>query len=59
MENIAHVHELRRDYSEAIKSVQGSIGFISGLETANFTEGIKRCRKKRWVMMFNFLECGR
>ena len=54
MENIAHVHELRRDYSEAIKAYKEALASSVGLETANFTEGIKRCRKKRWVMMFNF-----
>ena len=54
LEGIAHVHELRRDYAEAIKTYKEALASTVGLETANFTEGIKRCRKKRWVMMFNF-----
>ena len=52
LEGIAHVHELRRDYAEAIKAYKEALASSVGFETANFTEGIKRCRKKRWVMMF-------
>lgn len=53
-EGIAHVHELKRDYAAAIKAYKEALASSVGFETANFTEGIKRCRKKRWVMMFNF-----
>ena len=54
MEGIGHVHELRWEYAEAIKAYKEALASTVGFETANFTEGIKRCRKKRWVMMFNF-----
>ena len=54
LESIAHVHELRRDYAAAIKAYKEALASSIGFETASFTEGIKRCRKKRWVMMFNF-----
>jgi tetratricopeptide (TPR) repeat protein len=54
LESIAHVHELRREYAEAIKAYKEALASSVGFETTNFTEGIKRCRKKRWVLMFNF-----
>jgi tetratricopeptide (TPR) repeat protein len=54
LENIAHVYELKREYREAIKVYKEALASSIGFETANFTEGIKRCRKKRWVLMFNF-----
>lgn len=54
LESIAHVYELKRDYALAIKTYKEALASSVGFETANFAEGIKRCRKKRWVMMFNF-----
>jgi len=54
LECIAHVHELMRDFAEAIKAYKEALASSVGFETSNFTEGIKRCRKKRWVLMFNF-----
>ena len=54
LESIAHVHELKREYREAIKVYKEALASTVGFETTNFTEGIKRCRKKRWVMMFSF-----
>lgn len=54
LESIAHVHELKRDYAAAIKAYKEALASSVGFETTNFAEGIKRCRKKRWVMMFNF-----
>jgi tetratricopeptide (TPR) repeat protein len=54
LESIAHVYELKREYAEAIKTYKEALASSVGLETSNFTESIKRCRKKRWVMMFNF-----
>jgi tetratricopeptide (TPR) repeat protein len=54
IESIAHVYELKRDYSKAIKSYKEALASSVGVDTTNFTTGIKRCWKKRWVMMFNF-----
>ena len=54
LESIAHVYELKRDYGAAIKTYKEALASSVGFETTNFTDGIKRCRKKRWVMMFNF-----
>jgi tetratricopeptide (TPR) repeat protein len=54
LESIAHVHEFRREYGEAIKVYKEALASSIGFETTNFTEGIKRCRKKRWVLMFSF-----
>jgi tetratricopeptide (TPR) repeat protein len=54
IESIAHVYELKRDYSKAIKSYKEALASSVGFDTTNFTAGIKRCWKKRWVMMFSF-----
>lgn len=54
LESIAHAYELKREYGEAIKVYKEALASSIGFETASFTEGIKRCRKKKWVMMFNF-----
>jgi tetratricopeptide (TPR) repeat protein len=54
LECIAQVYELRREYGDAIKAYKEALASSVGLETTTFTEGINRCRKKRWVMMFNF-----
>lgn len=54
LESIAHVHELKREYSAAIKVYKEALASSVGFETTNFTESIKRCRKKRWTLMFNF-----
>jgi tetratricopeptide (TPR) repeat protein len=54
LESISHVHEFRREYGEAIKVYKEALASSIGFETTNFTEGIKRCRKKRWVLMFSF-----
>ena len=54
LEGIAHVYELQRNFAEAIKAYKEALASSVGFETANFTEGIKRCRKKRWALMFNF-----
>jgi len=54
LESIGHVYELKREYTKAIRTYKEALASTVGFEIANLTEGIKRCRKKRWVMMFNF-----
>jgi hypothetical protein len=53
LQSIAQVHELKRDFTLAIKTYKEALASSVGFETTNFTEGIKRCRKKRWALMFN------
>lgn len=54
LESIAHVYELKREYAMAIRYYKEALASTVGMESAQLTEGIKRCRKKRWVMMFTF-----
>ena len=54
LESIGHVYELKREYAKAIRAYKEALASTVGFEVANLTEGIKRCRKKRWVMMFTF-----
>lgn len=54
LEGIAHAYELKKEYAKAIRSYKKALVSTVGFESANLAEGIKRCRKKRWVMMFNF-----
>jgi len=54
LENIAHVYELKREYAQAIRHYKEALASTVGVESTTLTEGIKRCRKKRWVMMFTF-----
>ncbi|MBA4053149.1 MAG: hypothetical protein C0490_00400 [Marivirga sp.] len=54
LEGMAHAYELKREYAKAIKTYKEALVSTVGFESGNLVEGIKRCRKKRWVMMFNF-----
>ena len=54
LENIGNVYELKRDYTKAIRTYKEALTSTVGLEITNLNEGIKRCRKKRWVMMFTY-----
>lgn len=53
-EAMAHSYELKKDYGMAIKTYKEAMVYALGHEMSTFSEGIKRCRKKRWVMMFAF-----
>jgi len=53
-EYIGQAYELKRDYTKAVRAYKEALVSTAGAETYNVTEGIKRCRKKRWVMMFTF-----
>ena len=54
LEGIAQAYELRKNYGQAIKFFRDALASSAGPESHNFMEGIKRCRKKRWIMMFSF-----
>lgn len=54
LEAIGHAYELKREYAKAIRAYKEALASTIGFEIGNLTEGIKRCRKKRWVMMFSF-----
>ncbi len=54
LEQIAHVYELRKEFSKAIRYYKEALTSTIGFETAQLSEGIKRCQKKRWVMVFTF-----
>ena len=54
-ESIGRAYELQANYKEAIAAYkQAMICSLVTHEMNNLNEGIKRCRKKRWVMMFSF-----
>ena len=53
-ECIGQAYELKRDYAKAVRAYKEALVSTAGTDTYNVTEGIKRCRKKRWVMMFTF-----
>jgi len=54
LECIGQAHELKREYARAIKAYKQAMISTTGAETSTLTEGIKRCRKKRLMMMFTF-----
>ena len=54
LEKIASVYELKKDYSKAIRKYKEALASTAGFDAATYTEAIKRCRKKRWVLMFTF-----
>lgn len=56
LENIGHAYELKGEYKKAIKAYkEAALASILAYEIANLTEGIKRCKKKRWTVTFGFL----
>lgn len=54
LEKIASVYELKKDYTKAIRKYKEALASTAGFDAATYTEAIKRCRKKRWVLMFTF-----
>ncbi|MBX2899663.1 MAG: tetratricopeptide repeat protein [Cyclobacteriaceae bacterium] len=54
LEVLAQVYELRRDFTNAIKHYKQALVATTGFETGQLMEGIKRCQKKRWTMLFAF-----
>lgn len=53
LDGIGQVYELKREYRKAIKAYKEALASTVGFESINLGESIKRCQKKRWVMMFN------
>jgi tetratricopeptide (TPR) repeat protein len=54
LECIGQAYELKREYARAIKAYKQAMISTTTAETFTLTEGIKRCRKKRLMMMFTF-----
>lgn len=54
-ESIGRACEMKADYKKAIHAYkQALISTLASHEMTAYTEGIKRCRKKRLVLMFTF-----
>lgn len=52
LENIAQAYELKKEYAQAIRYYKEAMASTVGTEMAQLDEGIKRCRRKRWVLLF-------
>lgn len=52
-EGLAIAYEMKRDFRKAIKFYKVAIASSVGFEFNHLQEGIKRCRSKRWVLMFS------
>lgn len=51
-EGIALTWEMQREFGRAIRYYKEAIAASAGPEFNQLNEGIKRCRRKRWVLMF-------
>jgi len=54
LEGIALAYEFKKEYSKAIRYYKEAMTSAIGAEMSIFVENIRRCRKKRLVMMFTF-----
>lgn len=54
LEGMAKAYELKMDYARAISYYKRALASTLGAEVAALNESIKRCRKKRFVLLFNF-----
>ncbi len=54
LECTGQAYELKKDYARAIKAYKQAMISTIGAESFSLTDGIKRCRKKRLMMMFTF-----
>lgn len=52
LEHLAHSHELRSAYSKAIATYKAALANCVGYQSEALMEGIKRCRKKKWALLF-------
>ena len=56
LESIGQAYELKGDMTKAIKAYrEATLASVVNHEITSLTENIKRCRKKKWAMMFGFL----
>lgn len=54
-EHIGLAHEYRGHFGRAIKAYrEAAMASVMGFEMKNFSEGIRRCRRKRRMRMFSF-----
>jgi tetratricopeptide (TPR) repeat protein len=52
LELAGHAYELRHEFGKAIKAYrEASMASMNTLEMNNISEGIRRCRKKRWIKL--------
>jgi tetratricopeptide (TPR) repeat protein len=50
LEVVGQAHEVQHEYGKAIKAYRAaSLASMNSFEMNNLNEGIKRCRKKRWM----------
>ncbi|MFN5169834.1 MAG: hypothetical protein ACK5DD_09425 [Cyclobacteriaceae bacterium] len=52
LEGLALSWEMQREFGRAIRFYKEAIAASAGPEFNQLNEGIKRCRRKRWVLMF-------
>lgn len=52
LEHLAHVYELRSAYGKAIATYKAALTSCVGCQSDALLEGIKRCRKKKWALLF-------
>lgn len=56
LEALGQAYELNDDFKNAIKTYHEAIvSSVVTFEVNNLTEHIKRCRKKKWALLFGFL----
>jgi predicted Zn-dependent protease len=55
-ESIGQAYELKGEFTKAIKAYrEATLASVAAHEITNFTESVKRCRKKKYATMFGFL----
>lgn len=53
-ELIGQAYEMQKEYKDAIKAYrEAMLASADSYQSNTYSEGIKRCRKKRWSSMFN------
>jgi tetratricopeptide (TPR) repeat protein len=56
LEEMGKAYELKGEYRKAIKAYRDAIASsVVTFEVNNLADNIKRCRKKKWSVMFGFL----